>query len=968
MFPASFRLRRSVLRTLPLLALSLIAIAAASGQTTAGGSIRGRITDASGSPIPAVAVAAKSPEVGGVFSGLTDSGGNYVLNNVPPANDYSVVAEKAGLQTVEQTNVVVRAGSNVTADLTLQIGTVTQSVEVKSDANLVDQVSSEQSIDISGQMMRAVPLTGRREWSDVLQITPGVASASSDAYGGQTYFVRGSENENMATLLDGADIGSFLQNWPSNYISISTESLGDIQVKTGGQDASSPAAMGMVINIASPTGGDQFHGSASFLISPESWNANNTPGGVSATSKALQPDFSIGGPIKKGKAWFFGSGRYINRDDGISRTASQLSELEALDPSFHPFTNQARGFVFLANGTVDLSEKHRLYGLAQYDSRTQGGNFQYYAGNYAPNQYGGGAYALRLTSTWSPRLVTRFLVSYNNKGSNSSLSAIGGIPDQPEIDVYNSVSPSSGKLVGNGLIATIGALNTRTLNPAHKSTVSGDLTYETPSFWGSHEIGTGFYLQPHSNAKSTTYYANPGGINLIDEVLVNPNDLSAGIIPFMQQTVGAKSIVTSDISANDYAGYLQDRWRPTSRLTINVGLRADYISGEDLLFHVTTEKAWNYAPRFGGAYVLTKDQKNVIRANWARITDIPNSAYFGNAGNEQTSITNAYSLGLNNSFNTIFTTPASTSASANQFAPNRHQGYVQEWLVGYRTQLPGDFILDVSYVDREYRDRPAQVDINDIYTNGVWQGLVDPTTNTKYLITNNKWNWFVYQGIEVTATKQLSKLQFITTYTHEWQHIAGTWQPSDPASLLQPNAFANDAGLGSVRGFVPNSLTGSADTRDRMWQPDQARTAVSWAAPWKLRVSSSFTLQSGTPTGPMTTNIAAPDLSFGPATMKIDGRLVSNPLATTYRFAYANRGIGQLWTPWLLQWNARVGRDFRITERQTVLAALDVLNITNQGAAQQFISGANQVNSKNHGGLQNVQLPRQAQVTLRWSF
>ena len=59
--------------------------------------------------------------------------------------------------------------------------------------------------------------------------------------------------------------------------------------------------------------------------------------------RALQPDFAIGGPIKKGKAWFFGSGRYINRDDGISRTAAQLAQLTAVDPGFQSFANQARG-------------------------------------------------------------------------------------------------------------------------------------------------------------------------------------------------------------------------------------------------------------------------------------------------------------------------------------------------------------------------------------------------------------------------------------------------------------------------------------------------------------------------------------------------------------------------------------------------------------------------------------------------
>jgi len=202
-------------------------------QTTAAGTIRGRVLDATGSIIDGAIVSAHSPHVGGTFSAVTDKEGDYRIIDLPPADDYAVVAEKPGFSKLEQLGVVVRAGSNTTADLTLALGAVNQMVEVSGNAVLIDQVSSEQAVDISGQLLRDIPLTGRREWSDVLQLTPGVISASSDAYGGQTYFVRGSENENMATLLDGADIGSFLQNWPSNYISISTESLGDVQIKQG---------------------------------------------------------------------------------------------------------------------------------------------------------------------------------------------------------------------------------------------------------------------------------------------------------------------------------------------------------------------------------------------------------------------------------------------------------------------------------------------------------------------------------------------------------------------------------------------------------------------------------------------------------------------------------------------------------------------------------------------------------------
>jgi hypothetical protein len=936
-------------------------------QTTAGGSIRGRITDTSGAVVSDAVVRIHSATAAGAVTSISDSEGNYRLLEVPAASDYSLTAEKPGFTRFEQKGLVMRAGLNLTLDVHLQVGNVNQTVEVTAaDTPLLETVSAEQSVDISGELVRSLPLTGRREWSDTLQLTPGILSVSTDAYGGQVYFVRGSENENHATLLDGADIGSFAQNWPSNFISIGTESLGDVQVKTGASDASSPSAMGMVINLATPTGGDQFHGVVSLLYSPRALNSNNTPGGQSAVSEALQPDFSLSGPLKKRRAWFFASGRYINRNDGISRTALQLSQLKGIYPGFQPFDNEARGFVYLANSTVQLSDKHKLFGIVQYDSRTQGGNFQNYAGNYAPSQYGGGAYSVRLSSFWTPKFTTRFLLAYNNKGSNDNLDTIGGLGMKPEVDVYTATTQGSGRLTGNGLIGVINNLGSRSISPAHKATIGGDSTYYISNKLGSHEVQAGFYLQPRAATKSTTYYAN-GGFVQEDRVLADPNNLASAQIPFHRRYVDAKDgLVTSYIGANDYAWYVQDRWRPWQRLTITAGLRADWISSQDWLFHVTTSKAWNYAPRAGVAYMLTKNQKNVIRASWGRVTDIPNASYFGSAGTNVASSRDVYDLKLDGTWSAVFTTPASTTLSANRsIDPKRHQGYVQEWIVGYRTQLPGAVTFDASYIDRAYKDRPAQVDTNQIYNGNVWGGLIDPTQNNIYLITNNKWNWFVYRGIEFTATKQTSTVQLISTYTLAYDHISGTWQPNDPASMLQPYSFPNNAGIGTVRGNTTNSLGG--DTRNRMWQHHQWRTGLTWSAPWRLRVSNTFTMQSGTPSGPITTNIAAPDPQYGPATMVIAGRTVSNPLATTLRFAYATRGDGQLWTPWLTTWNVRVGRTFRIAERTSLDVALDTFNLTNRGAAQQFVTGGNQINSTNYGQMQNVQTPRAAQISARWS-
>jgi hypothetical protein len=281
------------------IALFVLSVSPVTAQTSADGSIIGHITDSTGAAIDGAQVVARSAFVGGTFRAVSDAAGNYRLTELPPAADYTVDAQRTGFESFVRADLIVRAGLTVTVDIPLKIGSQSQTVKVSGDAPLIDTQSAEQAVNLSGGLLRNVPITGRHDWSDSLQVTPGIISASSDAEGGQTYFLRGSENENMATLLDGMDIGSFEQNWPSNTISISNESLGDLQIKTGANDASSPAAMGMVINLASPVGSDQYHGSFLYLIGPASLNANNVRGGNAAASASQQPDFSVGGPIRK---------------------------------------------------------------------------------------------------------------------------------------------------------------------------------------------------------------------------------------------------------------------------------------------------------------------------------------------------------------------------------------------------------------------------------------------------------------------------------------------------------------------------------------------------------------------------------------------------------------------------------------------------------------------------------------------
>ena len=379
------------------------------------------------------------------------------------------------------------------------------------------------------------------------------------------------------------------------------------------------------------------------------------------------------------------------------------------------------------------------------------------------------------------------------------------------------------------------------------------------------------------------------------------------------------------------------------------------------------------APRIGAAYVLTANQKHVVRASWGRVTDIPNAGYFDYCGQHGGAYRDEFDINRDGVFETVQTTPASTRCRRPGRDPRKHQGYVQEWIVGYRTQLPGGVAFDASYVDRAYKDRPASVELNQVYEfdpavgHVVWRGLIDPTQNSIQLSTNNTWNWLVYHGLEFTVTKQAKSLNLISTYTRVWDYIDGTWQPNDPAAIIQPDAFPNDGGIGTVRGGGTSSYVPHRAIRaiGRGRSISSASAELAWAVGPAPFDSADAAVRHPDRTDRDLDCRGRPAVWAGVAL--INGRTVANPLSTTTRFAYATRADGQLWTPWLKTWNARVGRSFKTGTGTSAEVDLDVLNIANAGAGQQFLGG-NNITSVNFGQIQNIQTPRAAQFSVRFQF
>jgi hypothetical protein len=432
-------------------------------------------------------------------------------------------------------------------------------------------------------------------------------------------------------------------------------------------------------------------------------------------------------------------------------------------------------------------------------------------------------------------------------------------------------------------------------------------------------------------------------------------------------------LLTSDNDTRDIAFYLQDAWRPTPRLTVNAGLRVDVITRRDNIFDVEMQDSVEVGPRLGLNYALTSDQRNVIRASWGRVHEAL-THNIASAGANTAGRRELYDVNLDGVFETEFRTPSSTALNRDRVVdPDRHQPYSDEWTVGYRRQFQGGFVADVSFVRRDYRDRTAMLEINGLYNGSVFVGYRDPTFNEIYLITNNEWNRPRYSGLEFQVSKQAAALTAIGSYTRAWRSMQGTWQPNDPASFIQPDAFANNKGIGNIRsstGFPEdaNSLSGSAQTNAAQWRDHVLALALSYRLPWDVMVATRYGFQSGPWSGPVVRRIPAADPAFGPPTVTLsNGRVVQNPLATTIRFAGSTRSDEQFDLPGLHNWSVRIEKRFTIGG-VSLAGALDVLNLTNHDADQFLNSGGNQVFSPNFGTGSNRQMPRSVAVSFRVAF
>ena len=136
--------------------------AIASAQISADGSIRGYVRDEQEAALPGVTLTAAGTDVSGIFTAVSDSSGFYRLLNVPPGT-YTLTAELSGFARHVRPSVVVRAGLNLGADITMTVGKLEQTIEVIAETPILEITKATQGINIDGDFQRSLPLGTRRD-------------------------------------------------------------------------------------------------------------------------------------------------------------------------------------------------------------------------------------------------------------------------------------------------------------------------------------------------------------------------------------------------------------------------------------------------------------------------------------------------------------------------------------------------------------------------------------------------------------------------------------------------------------------------------------------------------------------------------------------------------------------------------------------------------------------------------------
>ena len=610
---SSFCNRRILAFALTAAALGVLPAVA---QVTTG-TIYGRITDQNGGAVPGVVVEAVNSETGLNRVSTTDASGTYRFPALPNG-PYKVTTAMSGFRRTES-KTAVAVSANLQLDIHLQLAqqneTVTVSAAPPRETGRVTGEPIERTQDL--------PTNGRRIMG-LIAFQPGVGlGLHSDTSRGAepTAQLNGDNGRGIFTLVDGGDnndltVGGFAQPIPLEAIQEYHLFAQRFGAQYGGGDS--------VLNVITKSGTNQFHGSWFTFMRDDALNARTfsekkptlaAPNGIEKQPyQRYQYGGSLGGPIVPNKVHFFGVYERAQQD------TQQVVNTSGTLPGDGVYAVPYRQDLFTGKLTASPNSRHYLsirY-ARDHESQPSGvtGNTAYSAWATSTNSYD----SFNVNHNWQTgrTSVNEFVFQYS--------SYLNDTPANTEGPAYTLLSGAKGGANANAPQST----------EQKRYQFRDDFTWTNTLLGSSHEFRTGVSIL-HT---PRLFVSSAGGSQGL--LQLRTNDIDAGVDSIT--LIGGN--VQSNIPTDLYGFYVQDDWRATNRLTVNLGVRYDYLDGLPLeqtsanflamqaagltgRFEGTLLEDFgktpradrnNIQPRFGAAYDVRGDGRDIVRAGWGIYT------------------------------------------------------------------------------------------------------------------------------------------------------------------------------------------------------------------------------------------------------------------------------------------------------------------------------------------------------------
>ena len=326
----------------------LFAVQVCYGQTSNQGAMVGTVTDPSGAVIPAAKIVATNVDTGLSRTVLTNGEGTYRVNFILPGT-YKIVARASGFRETIVNDLTVTVGQLLRADVQLKLGEATQQVVVDATATPLNVDTPARGEVIGSEAIQNLPLNGR-EWIQLSTLVPGAVSGNvkrgTYTNKGVEVSFNGARDTQNAYSVDGADSNDAYHNTLAS--SPALDAIKEFRIETNMYSAQYGRAGGAVIYAVTNSGTNAFHGS---LYEYHRNKALDARPAFTVLPKSQLPNYlfnqfggSIGGPIKRNKAFFFFNlEKFRQVTPGTQMVTFAPTALEAagnVSQTISPYTNQ----------------------------------------------------------------------------------------------------------------------------------------------------------------------------------------------------------------------------------------------------------------------------------------------------------------------------------------------------------------------------------------------------------------------------------------------------------------------------------------------------------------------------------------------------------------------------------------------------------------------------------------------------